>query len=886
MTRHNPPKWARGFLRWFVSEELIEEIEGDLIEAYRVRRNKHGKLHTDFWYVKDVFRFFKPYSFEKHSRTKQFLPIFNNHLKTAIRNLLKYRTQAAINLFGLSIGVTSVMLLGTYLYHELTYDHSFPDSERIYRVVNNYRDQTYTCMKFNDYFGSNREVQLQLVKHLKEYEGVLEACHFVPNMSAIGPSEKWYVQSGKKEIVLENFLFTNTGVSFNSIFPQRFLVGDPKSAFNNFQTVVLTVSTAKLLFGPDWESQGLLDQSININDQSYLVTGVVQDVPGNIHFDFEILVNQETIPSWAGYTYFKTDEIMDGYTVAEWLNRDVETFYPGYTADILSKGIDIVPLQDVHFTDRMLYEIKPIANNQYLSMFLGVGIIILFIIWINCANLSIATYAGRQRELAVRKVFGARSKDVSFQVITESILQALLAFPVIWFSCHLFLPIINDLLVVSIDQNILLQPIFILTIIIILLGTGLISGVYPAAVFGSKSMMRLFEGKLNARRTVGPFTFRRVLLTTQFFMVIGLLSLALFINQQLDFIQSKPSGFRKDGIVFFEVDGVEKYRLLEPLIQSIPEVEAVGNGMVPGAEMYNQLTYKLEGIPEILSDGTHLYTSLASMEVFGIRSEALRLLEAGQDSVLIINQTAAKKLATMKKVEVEDIVGEKIILEPEWENEEFGYGLHYTIAAIIDDFDYFSLKYESQSLFIEVHRESDWVYNMIISAKSDNWFSILSQIEEYYMTVESSRPFDPKFLNDHLAQLYQLETNAGRLASYLTIICVILAMMGLVGIVSYVTFTRIKEIAIRKVFGATTNRILFTLNTEYAYMIVVATLFAIPSALYFSGIWLQNFAFRIIPSPVTVLLGGMATFLVVSTVVIVKSFQSANKNPSETLKYE
>ena len=880
-----PPKFATQFLRWFCAEELIEEVQGDLEEAYRFRRNKYGKLRADLWFISDVLKFFKPYAFEKHSRSKQFLPMFNNYVKVSVRNIGKRRGFAAINTIGLSIGTTAVMLVGLYIHHEANYDQSFPDSENIYRLVNKYRDQTYTCMKFSDYYGSGYETQLELTNHLKRYDGVEEACHFVPNLSAIGPASKWYIFADGREFVRDDFLFTNTGSAFQVIFPQDFLIGSPESAFSMFETVVLTESVAQLLYGEDWRYKNLLTKSIRIQDETFQVAGVVADLPGNIHFDFGILVHQKEIPSWAGYTYFKTIPGTSGEEILAKINADVELFYPGYTEDVLSKGIELVALQDIHFIDGMLYEIKTTANVQYLKIFAIVGCVILLIIWTNYANLSIATYAGRQKELGIRKVMGALSKDISLQVVVEALLLSILCFPFVLLLIYLLLPSMNELLGVDIAKAIILQPVTLLIFLGILVFTGLVSGVYPAIVFGSKSMIKLMEGKLNATKSGRFFSFRRVLLIGQFFMVVALMSLASTIGKQIQYIQEKPAGFVREGVVFFNVAGAEKFKAMQQLIESMPEVKAIGSGMVPGAEMYNQLTYKMRGTDEVFSDGTQLYTSLGSLKVLEIHSDALTQL-SNQDSVFLINETAARKLAAVKGVEPNKLIGDVLITEPEWENEEFGNGIPHTIAGIIADFDYFSLKYESQSLLMEVHTSPGWVYNMLVRAETDNWVETISKIEEHYLAVEEKRPFELTFLDSYMEELYDKEVSAVKLASGLTLISVILSIMGLVGVVGFVTLTRKKEIGVRKVFGASTQSILGLIVKEYATMLVLATMLAVPASMYLGNQWLMDFAYRIAPSFWTVVLFGGITFAIVAFVVVAQSFKSANMNPSDTLRYE
>ncbi|MEO1254824.1 MAG: permease prefix domain 2-containing transporter, partial [Bacteroidota bacterium] len=286
MSKKYPPKWLDKFLLWYCAEELIEEIQGDLHEAYRYRSTEFGKAKAQWMYFLDVLKFFRPYSFEKYSRTKQYLPMFNNYIKIALRNLIKRKAFTALNLLGLSIGISSVLLVSLYLQHELAYDASHPQSENIYRLVNKYRDQTYTCMFFKDYYGSAYETQMGLLNHLKNYDEVSEGCHFVPSHSPIGPNNNSYVYVGDKKLIMKDFLYTNTGEEFQKLFPQRFLEGSPSLAFSQFDKTILSESSAEKMYGKDWKAQSILGNSIMIQDRQYIIGGVVEDVPGNVHYDF------------------------------------------------------------------------------------------------------------------------------------------------------------------------------------------------------------------------------------------------------------------------------------------------------------------------------------------------------------------------------------------------------------------------------------------------------------------------------------------------------------------------------------------------------------------------------------------------------------------------
>ncbi|MEL7341871.1 MAG: permease prefix domain 2-containing transporter, partial [Bacteroidota bacterium] len=245
----NPPRWAARFLEYFVAEELIEEIQGDLLEAYQYRAQKHGCRQANRQYVLDVIRFFKPYAFEKYSHAKQFLPMFDSYFTVALRNIIKRKGFTLINLLGLSVGLTVVSLLGLYLKHELTYDCHLPKAEHTYRLMNQYRDQTYTCMGFNDYFGSDQATQLQLVNYLKEKEQVAEACHFSISGTAPTGTSQFYTRFDDRELIAEKVLFTNTGAEFQQMFGLEYLLGTPENAFSKYGTISLTESQAIRWFG-------------------------------------------------------------------------------------------------------------------------------------------------------------------------------------------------------------------------------------------------------------------------------------------------------------------------------------------------------------------------------------------------------------------------------------------------------------------------------------------------------------------------------------------------------------------------------------------------------------------------------------------------------------
>ncbi len=351
--------------------------------------------------------------------------------------------------------MTSVMLIGLYLQYEYSYDHSVPGYQRVYRLTNQYRDQSYACMLFNDYYNSTRETQLRLPEHLKKYDEVAEACHFVLSQSAIVGEERLFIESDERKEVVDNILYTNTGEEFQEIFPQKFILGTPGSAFRGINRLIISKSTAKDWFGKTWADQEILGKLFTLSDNVYELTGVVEDPPGNLHFDFNLILTVDRIPSWGAYSYIKLKPNTNVVSVIDRLNKEKELIYPRLADTELDKGITSIALPDIHFTRGTLYELKGIANKEYLITFGIVLIVILIIIWTNYTNLAIAMYQDRQKEFGMRKVMGARTMDISFQLLLESVLLAFLCFPICWLILQYTLPHFNQLMNIDLPINIL-----------------------------------------------------------------------------------------------------------------------------------------------------------------------------------------------------------------------------------------------------------------------------------------------------------------------------------------------------------------------------------------------------------------------------------------------
>ncbi len=882
----HPPRWADQLLTWFCDDALLEEIQGDLHEAF-YHRAKHRSYHyARTRYILDVIRFFKPSVIQKFNVYQQHPPMLRNYFKIAVRSLIRQKRYALINGIGLTLGLGCIFLAFLYLRNETRYDQFHEKSADTYRLLRTYRSQVYTCVPFQRYWNTSADEQLRLPLGFEEINDIGSVTQFVLSNSTIARQGTYFVETEASTRYTESqILFTNRGQAFLDIFDWSFLAGDPTSALDAPYRVILSESTAQKYFGADWQqNDDVLGASLRIDTMDYQVSGVIQDVPSYSHIEFDLAVSTPSIPSWGAYTYAYLKPGADPTQVNQQLNQRYLALYPKQQEDPLEKGITLHPLADIHLQSNHLYELKKPGDVRYLYIFGIIGLIILVITCTNYTNLSVAMYTGRQKEIGMRKVMGARKRDVSGQFLFEALLLALISLPLALLILELLLPYFNQLMELQLRNDFLRELPLLGVALGLTLSIGLLSGLYPSLLLSRKTLTQLFKSKLGQSRA--RFSLRHALVGFQLVLLIALGSATLLINRQLTFIEQKDLGYDKEGIVSFGLDNVADYQYIRDRLLTFSQVVSVGSGSQPGELMYNQVTYTLgEGAP-VLDNGTSLYMDVGLVQTLGITHPALQKLDEGADEVLLINRTAAETLGRLSGQAPEGLVGEVLVTEPEYVDEEGGNGFPAVIDGIMEDFHYFTLKEAINPMFLWVRNEPEWVYNVVVKAKTDRMYETIGHIEDVYAEVQSDVPFQLQFMDERLATLYAQERQIGRLSTALSAIAILLAVMGLSGLVSFIAYQRRAEISIRKVFGASLGQILLLVNREFALLVAIATLLAAPLAYFGITAWLDNFAYRITPSWLDLGAAGLISLVVVTVIVSVQSFQTAQRNPAQTLREE
>ncbi len=805
-----------------------------------------------------------------------------SYLKIAIRSLNRSKGYAAINYIGLMVGLLTVCFVGLYLNYELNWDAFHSKADRIYRVGQLYRAQSYSLVSFENYYSTEREVQLDHIKGFKEVPGVEDVAEFW----IFGGSN--YLTYNGDRFVEENIISTTTGAGFFNVFDWDWLYGSPDDFSANLNKVVLTESVAiKLKKGDTRIIGSLIGEVIAIDSVGYEISGIIADVPSNSHFDFNIVLHSPRIDYWGARTYalLEPDAKVDDVRVSWENNMEKINARLARNDQGLFKGFEVINLKDMHLKANALYEVKPPGNVRYLYIFGIIGVIVLMITLSNYTNLSVAMYSGRNREIGMRKVMGAGRFQLAGQFLIESMVIALSTIPIVVVLYHLMLPYFNDFMGVQLPQLFELSVSMYVLLVFISLITGLAAGLYPAYTLSGKSINGLFDKQLIAPILRG-FNLRKSLITFQFILLIGLGSATWFINSQLHYINQKDIGYAKEGVLYIFMEDSAAYADFKNTASSIVGINNIGNGMALARETYNQTTYSLDGYNEIFDDGYYLYmrpSGLISYEIETTVDELIRDENASFGELMLINKSAADRFATTLGIEKEDLIGATFRTEPSYTQEDGTIGFPYQIAGFFEDINMFSLREEIDPYFmiVDQHAFSNWA---IINFNVSNVSSVVEQIEAAYNSLNLETPIFRQFQEDRLETLYEQEQRIAILTVYLSFLAFTLALLGLIGLSAFLTAMRKKEIGVRKILGASNSQLVVQLNKEYIYLILIALIIAAPIAFLAMQNWLSSFAYRIEMNPIIFVFTAIITLGIAAIAVTSQTLRAATSNPVNSLR--
>lgn len=843
-------------LKWFTRlcpDYLKESIIGDLLEQYELNLARRSKAMANWLFINNVIRFVRIDIVRRNKRTKRNLgAMFTNYLIVALRALRKQKLYHTINFAGLTIGLSCCALVLLYVDHELSYDEFHHDPENTYRISSELNGRTW--------FPS---IMHQYAEHLMmgEYPEIRTMTKFrrAPENFAIYDNNR----------IATNAIVTNPNSSFFDIFNFEVMEGDESKMLTEPMSVVLTQTMAEAVFGEGPYTGKLFEW----DTLTLKVSGVIENMPSNTHLAFNLLIAAD-VPLVGVFAYVNLNE---NASVKD-LEKKIPEIDIGNDHFSVTK-VNLQPLEDIHFSNALTFELKPPGNKTYLYLLSGIALFILVISTTNYMNLSVAIYSKRTREMAIRKVLGSTKMGIAFQFLLESILLCILTVPVILLIIHFILPVFSQFVEIPLQNQFLLSGKLFAYLLGIVIGTGLVASLFPMISMSHFSILKLFRG-LGLANTNG-LNVRKVILTIQFVILLFLGTGAFFMNKQLHFIKTKDLGIATADIVKVSnvhvLYGLDKYHTIKDISLSNTLIKGFTTGTPPGTEDFGR-PYQAEG-HEIRSDAHYFATDLDYfdvMEIDGLYGDFFARKREDQPNIsLLVNEKFVELMGW------KDPIGKKVTLSPENNPRD------YYIAGVFRDYHALSLHSEiaPQFIFARKHMRSA-SENILVKIDNQNVKESFEAIETAWYSVMPNSPISYEFMNKDIQKAYEQEQKAGSLSLLLFILAICLALMGLVGLSSYLSELRTKEIGIRKVLGASHQQILFLLNKEFISLILIATLVSSGIGYYAVTWWLESFAYRTTIDLLIFPLAGLLVLIITLLTVSVQSSRVVNQNPAEVIGYE
>jgi len=807
--------------------------------------------------------------------------MFRSYLKIARRNLFKDKSYSAINIFGLSVGMASFLLILFYVTDELSFDKFHDDYERIYRVTEVNHSENGKTEMANTYSGIGPALQ----NDFPEVESFVRL--YVAEVSVSNGSEKKFMESK----------FTYADSSFWEIFNFKLLQGDPSTALSNPFSVVLTQSMATKYFG----KEDAIGEVLKVDDKfSYQVTGIIQDVPDNSHLSFDFLASFTSLQQLIGGYMFNNWHYPPMYTYARIPaenNLDVvEGKFPGMVEKYLGKlvaeqrGFALQPLSEIHTSTNYTNEIGKSTDLTYLYVLTTTAFLILAIACINFMNLSLAKSMGRSGEVGVRKVFGAVRKQIIIQYLGESVIVTVIS-SVIGFGLFvLAIPAFNNLS----EKNLVLQmvdvPLILGGLLIIALFVGVLSGIYPALFLSGLSPASILKGKL-AHQSRFTSMFKKVLITFQFVISSALIISTFIIYFQLEYIRNKGLGFDKEQMVVLQVRNTEEQTRIKTFknrLNGLPQVIGTAvSSRVPGYKNFYDYNVLAEG--ESIENNKvfmRLEMDLDFANLYGFELTEGRLFDQrlNTDSLTyLLNETAARTLGWS-----ENPINKKLNIGSLKSDGTFNTMYQGNIIGVVKDFNFASLHNKVDPVVLSIIPQRELFLQSLLSIKlqSGDLVETMRIIESEWNKFAPAAEFEYFFLDEAVDRLYQSEKQLGEVFITFSFISIILACLGLFAMTTLLAAQLKKEIGIRKVLGASISHIVLLMSKGYMQLITVSFLIASLITYLVMESWLEKFAYQIEIEVWYFVLAGLLLAIIAFATMSIKSFRAARGNPVDVLRYE
>ncbi len=853
-----PPRALEWILKRFLQRDEVYEKLGDFEESYREYLQGKGRLAAAAWYITQIIKAVP--SFVSNSFYGS-ITMFRNYLKAAYRNLTRNKTYSFLNVMGLAVGIAAFLMISLYVLFELSYDRYHENQDRIFKVIAG--DQAVTPVPLAPAL-------------MDEFPEVEKATRLISSFQDL-------VRFKNKTFLEDQWVWADEHVF--DVFTIPLISGDKQTALKDPNSVVLTEEMAKKYFGGEDPMGKVIEWSGFDVKNDFIVTGIVMNIPDNSHIKADFFASFKTMtnfPSynpenfgWGNYfchTFFLLREGSD--------HRILQDKYPAFLESRTGVEHDWnffnKRLTDLHLKSAdIIFHFSSVSDMRYIYIFSAVAFIILLIAGVNYINLTTALAARRFQEVGVRKVVGAQRFQLIRQFLMESLFLTFLALVMAVALAHFLMPIFNNL--IQSDQSVALFRDMKLLVVLLVTGLcmGIISGIYPAVFMANFTPSWALKGTSSAKSK--KVRLRNMLVIIQFAISIFLIISTLVTSSQLHFIKNKKLGFSKDHILIIPLTNRNIYENLYAFKQELlknPDVKrtSVSTTIPMKIDWHNSFYYRNVENPEnnhIVSHYARVdydFINLFEMEI--VKGRNFREEIDHGKSTFIINETIARKIGW------EDPVGKLF----------HNQGQTGTIVGVVKDFHNENMHIPIGEVTLILAPEQ----GNLISVKIDsaNVPGTLAAVEKVWDKFSGGYPFEYEFMDERYDNMYKSEIRLGRAFNYFSILAVFLCCLGLFGLASFAVEQGTKEIAIRKVLGATVPELVKMLSWQFLKLVFIANLIAWPIAYYFMNSWLQSFIYRVDMSWVIFFMAGITAVIIAFMTVFAQTAKAALANPADSLRYE
>jgi len=808
--------------------------------------------------------------------------MFKNYLKTAIRNLLRYKGFALINIAGLTIGIIGCLAIGLFVWDEWQYDKNIAGSENVYRL--------YTERKNNNSTTYQAPVPPAFATFLEtQYPEVDTATRILMT------GERFLMEAGDKKGYEDKGWFAES--SFFKVFPLKLRSGDPGKVLNAPNTIVISEELAAKYFGND----NPVGKTIKIDKDDMAVTGVFEKLPVHFHLDFHYLmslpsagISRERMEIWTWNQFYTYVRLKPGTDVHPLQNK-----FQAYVKKEIHPTLQMAnstflpffqPLSDIHLrSSNFVYDKAIRGNETYVRALTIIAVFVLIIACFNFINLSTARSLRRAKEIGVRKVAGADRRQLIVQFLGETILLAVISMIIAVMATVLIVPMLNRFTGKSIVFDPLTNPLLALIIFLSGIGIGILAGIYPALLLSGFQPIKVLKTMKPVGSGTGGVLLRKALVVVQFTLSVLLIICTMIVYRQTKYLNNRDLGFNKDQVIHFQVrdslaTNAKTLETFKSELRALANVTSVTSGYgLPGdAFAGDGITVgnekKERSANVFLSDEDYIKT--LGLRIIAGRDFS-RELSTDVKEAFIINETAVREFGFGTP--------EKAIGQPLSWNEWVPLdSLHPVkkgkVIGVVQDFNYKSLHEKITASVIHLYPQ--FTYKVAVKLRTAEIRNTIAYISNIWNKFSPAYPLDYRFMDESYGQMYKNEEKLSELLWIFTIMAIFVGCMGLFGLAAFNAEQRVKEIGIRKVLGAGAGNIVALLSKNFIALVIVSLLIASPVAWWAMNKWLEDFAYKVSIGWGVFALAGLVALLIAMLTISFQSIKAAVANPVKSLRTE